>query len=433
MQSDSVEKGSPDGLGTVEDASQGAPTADGGMTADAGMTANDDTSGVSKEARTNDRELKDGAGTDPKISTGEGNGEPGPDGGTNDRPTQFFPREIAVFIAIGIAFIIVGVAVHMSIQSSLESRLELDSDFDEEFTTNGRSTFVNTDHMFPYDPTYNGTGTSAAQGPFDTQKVTRIKGVETRGSYVEYSYVTEIPDQPTLLIDVNTGAAPGGVAMSPPGGGPPGPQPFQPHRPTNTTLYLDMEDWDYRTDIYEEKNLTLKRGYVRSLITHDLGKKPYSVWIGPLEDTTQASFLRTEDVRDIGSYVFSYNYTMEIPYPIYANESTGLTVFMEWQETTVEYHEPQTGALLKLTSNLTYRLKIMGQGPPRTVTIYTEESEYEISAGDAEDFSSGLFFIKFSSAIMASLGILGIMIMVAGIVWKLDVFRPDDRKNPKRK
>ncbi len=349
----------------------------------------------------------------------------------------FFKKEFRIFLVVGIALIIAGLGVHAAIQSSMESKLTLDSDFDEEFITHGQSTYVNTDYLFHYNPMYNGTGESAAHGPFESEKVTQIKGVKSHGSYVEYSYITNVTEQPTFLIDVNTGAAPGGIALLPPEGPPHGvrngpggpgngndsqatPFPMQPHRSSTTTLYLDKDDWDYRTDIYEKNDLTAKRGHVRSLITHDLEKKSYNVWIGPIENTTVATYLRSEDVRDIESYVYSYNYTMQLPFPVYTyqydNLSAGPTVFLEWQETTEEYHEPITGALVKLSTNLTYRLNIVGQGPPQSVTIYSEESEYEISGDDAKDFSKGLFFMKHSGLVMVILGIAGVVVLAIGII-----------------
>lgn len=323
----------------------------------------------------------------------------------------------AIVLIIGIVIVIVGVGALIYQSNLVEERLTLSSDFDKEHTTTGKSTYVNTHYLFPYNPTYNGSGQSVPHGDYESEKITNIKGIEDHGSYVEFSYKTNITKQAKLLIDVNTGAMPGGVAMLPPmGGSPPIPYPFVPHQATDTVMYLDSEDWNYRTDVYKNEGLTEKQGYARSVFTHDLKKEDYDIWIGPIENITSANFIESAKVQGVKTYHYSYSYIMNIPYPIFSNQTMGLSVFMSWEETVDEYHEPTTGALLKVDSNITFFLDIYGQGPPQTVTLYSEESGYEISKEDAESLSNALFMINTLPILLWIVIIVGVLITILGII-----------------
>jgi hypothetical protein len=327
------------------------------------------------------------------------------------------PGKKVIVLIIGIIIVIVGLGALLYQSNLVEDRFTLSSDFDKEHTSTGKSTYVNTDYLYPYNPTYNGSGQSIPHGDYESEKITKIKGVEDHGSYVEFSYKTEISEQARLLIDVNTGAVPGGVAMLPPmGGAPPMPYPFEPHQATDTVMYLDSKEWNYRTDVYSAEDLTEKRGYARSVFTHDLEKKDYDIWIGPIENITTADFIEAANVQGVETYHYTYRYTMKIPYPIFSNETMGLTAFLSWEETVDEYHEPTVGALLKIDSNITFTLEVYGQGPPQTVTLYSEESSFEISEEDADSLSSGLFMINTFPMILWIVIIIGAIITVFGII-----------------
>ena len=194
------------------------------------------------------------------------------------------------------------------------------------------------------------------------------------------------------------------------------PYPFEPYQPTNSTLYLDEKNWSYRSDIYEAHGLHARTGYARSVFTHHLEQQSYPIYIGSIGNTTTAKFEGVIKVQGIETYLYNYSYTFEIPFPIYTNLTTGLTAFLSFNESTNEYHEPITGALLKQTTTLTYYLTTVGVGPPNIVEIYSESNDYEISEKDADSFSIGLFWIHNSSTIALALVLLGLMLIVVDFV-----------------
>jgi len=323
-----------------------------------------------------------------------------------------------VLFVVSVVLIVLGLILNVYFQAKMDEELTLSKNFDHDFTSNGLTTNVNRDYLFPYNPMYNGTGTSTALSNYTTKTETTIKGVDSGNGYVEFSYVKEIIEQPTLLIDVNTGSLPGGIAMLPSmaPGMPETPYPFEPYQPTNSTLYLDETNWTYRSDIYEAHGLHTRTGYARSVFTHHLEQQSYPIFIGSIGNTTTAKFGGVIKVQSIETYLYNYSYTFEIPFPIYTNQTTGLTAFLSFNESTNEYHEPITGALLKQTTTLTYYLTTVGQGPPKIVEIYSESNDYEISQKDADSFSKGLFWIHNSSTIALALVLLGLMLIVVDFV-----------------
>jgi len=327
-------------------------------------------------------------------------------------------RRQKTVLVVSVVLIALGLTLNFYFQAKMDEELTLSKDFDHDFTSNGLTTNVNRDYLFPYNPMYNGTGTSTALSNYTTKTETTIKGVDSGNGYVEFSYVKEIIEQPTLLIDVNTGSLPGGIAMLPSmaPGMPEIPYPFEPYQPTNTTMYLDEKNWTYRSDIYEANGLPARTGYARSVFTHHLKQQSYPIFIGSIGNTTTAKFGGVIKVQSIETYLYNYSYTFEIPFPIYTNQTTGLTAFLSFNESTNEYHEPITGALLKQTTTLTYYLTTVGQGPPNIVEIYSESNDYEISEKDADSFSQGLFWIHNSSTIAFSLVLLGLMLIVVDFV-----------------
>jgi len=327
-------------------------------------------------------------------------------------------RKQKIVLVVSVVLIVLGLILSVYFQAKMDEELTLSKDFDHDFTSNGLTTNVNRDYLFPYNPMYNGTGTSTALSNYTTTTETTIKGVDSGDGYVEFSYVKEIIEQPTLLIDVNTGSLPGGVAMLPSmaPGMPEIPYPFEPYQPTNSTLYLDEKNWSYRSDIYEAHGLHARTGYARSVFTHHLEQQSYPIYIGSIGNTTTAKFEGVIKVQGIETYLYNYSYTFEIPFPIYTNLTTGLTAFLSFNESTNEYHEPITGALLKQTTTLTYYLTTVGVGPPNIVEIYSESNDYEISEKDADSFSIGLFWIHNSSTIALALVLLGLMLIVVDFV-----------------
>ena len=327
-------------------------------------------------------------------------------------------KKVKVLLVVSVVLIVLGLTLTVYFQVKMDEELTLSKDFSHDFTSNGQTTNVNRDYLFPYNPMYNGTGTSTALSNYTTETNTTIKGVNSSNDYVEFSYVKKIVEQPTLLIDVNTGSLPGGIAMLPSmaPGMPTIPYPFGPYQPTNSTMYLDERNWTYRSDIYEEKGLPIRTGYARSVFTHHLKQQSYPVFIGSIGDTTTAKFGGVVEVKSIETYLYNYSYTFEIPFPIYTNQTTGLTVFLSFTESTKEYHEPITGALLKQTATLTYYLTTVGQGAPKIVGIYSESSDYEISQEDASSFSQGLFWIHNTSTIALALVLIGIVLIVVDFV-----------------
>jgi hypothetical protein len=321
-------------------------------------------------------------------------------------------------LVVSVVLIALGLTLTFYFQAKMDEELTLSEDFDHDFTTNGLTTNINRDYLFPYDPVYNGTGTSTALSNYSTIAETTIKGVNSSNGYVEFSYVKNITEQPTLLIDVNKGSLPGGVAVLPSmaPGMPEIPYPFSPYQPTSSTLYLDEKNWTYRSDIYEAHGLPARTGYARSVFTHHLEQQSYPIFIGSIGNTTTAKFGGIVKVQSIETYLYSYSYTFGIPFPIYTNQTTGLTAFLSFNESTSEFHEPITGALLKQTTTLTYYLRTVGQGPPSTVEIYSEGSYYEISENDASSFSKGLFWIHNLPAIAVALVLIGIMLIVVDFV-----------------
>jgi len=344
---------------------------------------------------------------------------PSEDAGSARSPSKkSMSKKQKALLVVGVVLVVVGLIFSVSYQVKMDEELTLSKDFNHDFTSNGQTTNVNRDYLFTYNPMYNGTGTSTALSNYTTETNTTIKGVDSVNGYVEFSYVKEIIEQPTLLIDVNTGSLPGGIAMLPSmaPGMPAIPYPFEPYQPTNSTMYLDEKNWTYRSDIYEEKGLPARTGFARSVFTHHLEQQSYPVFIGPIGNTTTATFEGVVEVKGIETYLYNYSYTFEIPFPIYANQTTGLTAFLSFTESTNEYHEPITGALLKQNTVLTYDLTSVGQGPPNTVAIYSESSDYEISQEDASSFSTGLFWIHNSSTIALALVLIGIVLIVVDFV-----------------
>jgi hypothetical protein len=324
--------------------------------------------------------------------------------------------KLKAVLAIGIVLILLGLILNFYFQAKMHSELTLSKDFEHDFTSLGETTIVNRDYLFPYNPTYNGTGTSTASPNYTTETHTTIEGVNSSDGYVEFSYVKDVVDQPTFIIDVNTGSSPGGVAMLPSMG--PGmptiPYPFEPYQSTNTTMYLDDKNWTYRSDIYAAKGLPVKTGYARSVLTHHLEQKAYPVYVGTIQNTTVADFEGKVEVKGIETYQYDYSYNFQIPFPIFTNQTTGLTVFLSFNESTSEYHEPTTGALMKQSVVLTYYITILGQGTPNTIVVYSETSDYEISSDDAHSFSSGLFWIRNSPTISLALLLVGVTLVVLG-------------------
>jgi hypothetical protein len=329
-----------------------------------------------------------------------------------------FNRRLKILLAVGVVLVVLGLILNFYIQARMQQELTLSADFEHDFTSIGQTSNVNLDYLFPYSPAYNGTGTSTALPNYTTEMETTIKGVDSGDGYVEFSYVKEIVEQPTLLIDVNSGSSPGGVAMLPPmgPGAPSMPYPFEPSQPTNTTMFLDEKNWTYRPDVYEAHGLPPRTGYARSVLTHHLEQKSYLVYIGTIQNTTTARFEGAVKVQSIETYLYEYSYTFQIPFPIYSNQTTGLTAFLSFNESTSEYHEPLTGALLKQSTTLTYYLSTVGQGPPSTVEIYSESSDYEISNDDAESFSKGLFWMNNTPTIALALVIIGAAIVALDLV-----------------
>jgi len=332
---------------------------------------------------------------------------PSEDAGSARRPSRKgMNKKQKVLFVVSVVLIVLGLILSVYFQAKMDEELTLSKDFDHDFTSNGQTTNVNRDYLFPYNPMYNGTGTSTALSNYTTETETTIKGVDSGNGYVEFSYVKEITEQPTLLIDVNTGSLPGGIAVIP----------FQPYQPTNSTMYLDEKNWTYRSDVYEAHGLPARTGYARSVFTHHLKQQSYPIFIGSIGNTTTAEFGGVIKVQSIETYLYDYSYTFEIPFPIYTNQTTGLTAFLSFTESTNEYHEPITGALLKQTTTLTYYLTTVGQGAPNTVGIYSESNDYEISEKDASSFSQGLFWIHNSSTIALALILLGLMLIVVDFV-----------------
>ncbi|MBU0685605.1 MAG: hypothetical protein KJ653_07165 [Candidatus Thermoplasmatota archaeon] len=344
---------------------------------------------------------------------------PSEDASSARRPSKKgINKKQKVLFVVSVVLIVLGLILSVYFQAKMDEELTLSKDFDHDFTSNGQTTNVNRDYLFPYNPMYNGTGTSTALSNYTTVTETTIKGVDSGNGYVEFSYVKEITEQPTLLIDVNTGLLAGGIAMLPSmaPGMPEIPYPFEPYQPTNSTMYLDEKNWTYRSDIYEANGLHARTGYARSVFTHHLEQQSYPIYIGSIGNTTTAKFGGVVKVQSIETYLYNYSYTFEIPFPIYTNQTTGLAAFLSFNESTNEYHEPITGALLKQTTTLTYYLTTVGQGAPNTVGIYSESNDYEISQEDARSFSQGLFWIHNSPTIASALILLGLMLIVVDFV-----------------
>jgi hypothetical protein len=323
-----------------------------------------------------------------------------------------------ILFAAGAVLIVLGTILNFYFQAKMDEELTLSEDFDHDFTSIGQTTNVNRDYLFAYNPAYNGTGTSTVLSNYTTETETTIGGVNSSDGCVEFSYVKKIVEQPTLLIDVNTGSSPGGVAELPPMG--PGmsaiPYPFEPYQATNSTMYLDEKNWTYRSDIYVANGLPARTGYARSVFTHHLEKQSYPVYIGTIQNTTTAEFEGVVKVKNIETYLYNYSYTFEIPFPIYTNQTTGLTAFLSFTESTKENHEPITGALLKQSTTITSHLTTISQGQTNTIEIYSESSEYEISQDDADSFSNGLFWIHNSPTIALALVLLGLTVVVVDVV-----------------
>jgi hypothetical protein len=339
---------------------------------------------------------------------------PSEDAGSARRPSRKgMNKKQKVLFVVSVVLIVLGLILSVYFQAKMDEELTLSKDFDHDFTSNGQTTNVNRDYLFPYNPMYNGTGTSTALSNYTTVTETTIEGVDSGDGYVEFSYVKEITEQPTLLIDVNTGSLPGGIAVIP----------FQPYQPTNSTMYLDEKNWTYRPDVYEAHGLPARTGYARSVFTHHLEQQSYPIFIGSIGNTTTAEFGGVVKVQSIETYLYNYSYTFAIPFPIYTNQTTGLAVFLSFTESTNEYHEPITGALLKQTTTLTYYLTTVGQGPPKVVEIYSESNDYEISQKDASSFSQGLFWIHNSSTIALALVLIGLVLMVLDLVMVINARR----------
>src|SRR4030065_841368 len=173
--------------------------------------------------------------------------KPEPEAPSEDaRPARSPSRKVMskgqnVLFVASIVLIALGLIFNFYYQAKMDEELTLSKDFDHNFTSTGLTTTVNRDYLFQYNPMYNGTGTSTALSNYTTVAETTIKGVDSGDGYVEFSYVKEIIEQPTLLIDVNTGSSPAGVAMLPSmaPGMPAIPYPFEPYQPMNSTMHLD--------------------------------------------------------------------------------------------------------------------------------------------------------------------------------------------------
>ena len=280
------------------------------------------------------------------------------------------------------------------------SAFELPDDLDETYILEGATTYLNRDHLFPYNPFYNGSGVSFIDKSYTTTRNISIMGVAANEDYVTYAYNTTVVSQPTFLIDVNNGSEAGGVAEVDFGGGPMA-FPFEPYRSHLTTMYLDRADWSYYEPAYTDNHT----GYARSLLTHHLQQEDYNLYVGNLGETVTATYEGEQAVQGLDGYAYRLHYTWQLPFPVYANATTNTAVFLVLEETSVEVHEPTLGVLLAQSSVVNYSLLVMEQGPPREFLLYSEASSYEISTSDADSIASGLRYITLFSVLPIILGI----------------------------
>lgn len=301
--------------------------------------------------------------------------------------------------ALGGALLLV-LALLLSYQS--RSAFELPEDFDETFTLEGRTTHLNREHLFAYNPFYNGTGVSRIDENYTTVRNISVTGVAANDDYLTYAYNATIISQPTFLIDVNNGSVEGGVAEVDFGGGPMA-YPFEPHRSHLTTMHLDRADWSYYEPAYSDNHT----GYVRSLLTHHPERQDYELYVGNLGEAVTATYEGEREVRDLDGYAYRLHYTWQLPFPIYTNTTTGMTVFLVLEETSVEVHETTLGVLIAQNDVVNYSLLVMGQGLPHNVLLYTEISNYEISEDDAESMATGLRYATIIGALPIALGVGG--------------------------
>ena len=295
---------------------------------------------------------------------------------------------------------------------SYQSRndFELPEDLDESYTLEGQTTYLNRDHLFPYNPLYNGTGVSFIGDNYTTVRNISVTGTAANEDYLTFVHNSTIVSQPTFLIDVNNGSVEGGVAEVDFGGGPMA-YPFEPHRSHLTTMYLDRDDWSYFDSAYSDNHT----GYARSLLTHHPEQQDYELYVGNLGETVTATYEGERTVQGFDGYAYRLHYTWQLPFPIYTNATTGMTVFLVLEETSVEVHETTLGVLIAQNDVVNYSLLVMGQGPPQSILLYTETSNYEISDDDADSLATGLRYATIIGALPIVLGIGGGGLLVFAI------------------
>jgi len=338
-------------------------------------------------------------------------------------------------LIVGVLLIVAG----FGIQGYIADSFMLDDDFDLEFESQGKSTFINKDYLFPYNPMYKTTGVGTVEDNYTTVKTTRIVGLSEEDKYVSYSYNTTI-QQPTFMIDMNRGDAPGDdiLNMSIVGGSPDMPFPFEPHRPANTIMHLDKKEWSYYTKAYKE-NETQKTGYARSVFTHDLEKKSYPIWIGPISGTVDAWFISEVSVKGIDGYMYGYNYTFEM---VLARDNASNPVStLVLTEKTVEVHEPDLGILLHIGTNISYSIEVRAGPQTIVIPLYSEVSSFEIDDDDEEDISKAVKMVAWTRRLSYALPIVGVVTIAIGFAWvykkrknlPAPPSQPDDNDNPEHK
>ncbi len=327
----------------------------------------------------------------------------------------------------------------LGLQAWKSDRSTLDNDFDEEFSSKGMVKEIDDRYILEYDESYTGQGNSNLQpvDSYSTTKDTTITAVSETNKFVTYTYRTEIVEQPKFMIDTNKRDEAAGLMMNPMDPGTP--YVFYPHYipparlmdndPDNdniseSVMVLDKYDRSYYTPMYEGKGIIVKTGYARSVLTNDLDKdKSYPVWIGAIKDTVDAGFKEEEKVGDVDGYRYEYSYSFA------RNLSEGNQfaprVVLVFTETTSEVHEPFTGALMKIDTTMIYTLESYPPGAPQedpaVVTLYREESHWEMSSDDSDSLATGLSWIGLASSGSYVLSALGLVLMMVGVL----VFRKD--------
>ena len=315
-------------------------------------------------------------------------------------------KKIVVCLILGLFLIFAG----LSIQAIISGKYSAPDDLDVEFQSTGTSTNVNEDHLFPYNPAYKMAGLGTVENSYTTTKTTTIKAFGESDRYVGYVYNTEIV-QPSFMIDMRPGGAPAGeniVNMSVMGGDPTMPFPFQPHRAVNGSIMnLDKKEWNYDTASYKGADLP-KKGYARSVFTHNLEKESYPIWVGSLGDTVDASFVGERAVRGIDGYEYHYEYSFPIP--------MGPVTSLVFTSETWEVHEPKTGILMRMETKFKYELEIQTGGPqPVTIELYSETSTFEMDAEDGDDIDSALTMIANFEMLSYVLLVVGMVALVATV------------------